>query len=89
MAHFAAWFRREDYQRIRQIMDDSENFPADFDAWEQRAKGQAEEAKRHGLIITPVPLDPDEFLAFCEVEKMSPNREARVKFAITRAVLND
>jgi hypothetical protein len=86
MAHFAAWFRREDYQRIRHIMDDSDNFPADFDAWEQRAMGQAKEAKRHGLIITPVSLDPDEFLAFCEVEKRSPNREARVKFAISRAV---
>ena len=59
-------------------MDDSDSFPLYFDAWEQRAKGQAEEAKRHGLIITLVPLDPDEFLAFCEVAKMSPNREARV-----------
>jgi hypothetical protein len=44
MPHAAAWFRREDYQRIRQIMDDSDKFPADFDAWEQRAKGQVKEA---------------------------------------------
>jgi hypothetical protein len=84
MPHFAAWFRREDYQRIRQIMDDSDKFPPDFDAWEERAKGQVEEAKRQGLIITPVPLDPDAFLAFCETEKMSPNGEARAKFAISR-----
>jgi len=63
MPHFAAWFRREDYQRIRQIMDDSDKFPPEFDAWETRAKGQMEEAKRHGLVITPVILDPDEFLA--------------------------
>jgi hypothetical protein len=84
MPHAAAWFRREDYQRIRQIMDDSDKFPADFDAWEQRAKGQVKEAKRHGLIITPVPLDPDDFLAFCKAEKMSPNSEARAKFATGR-----
>ena len=31
MVHFAAWFRREDYQRIRQIMDDSDKFPPEFD----------------------------------------------------------
>jgi hypothetical protein len=84
MPHFAAWFRREDYQRIRQIMDDGDRFPADFDEWETRAKGQMEEAKRHGLVITPVTLDPHDFLAFCETENMAPSREARAKFADTR-----
>ena len=84
MPHFAAWFRREDYQRIRQIMDDSDKFPPEFDAWETRAKGQMEEAKRHGLVITPVILDPDEFLAFCRTENMAPSGEARAKFAICR-----
>jgi hypothetical protein len=35
-----------------------------------------EEAKRHGLVITPVILDPDEFLAFCATENMAPSGEA-------------
>jgi hypothetical protein len=84
MVHFAAWFRREDYQRIRQIMDDSDKFPPEFDAWEARARGQMKEAARHGLIITPVILDPDEFLAFCATDKLPPSGEARAKFATTR-----
>jgi hypothetical protein len=65
-------------------MDDSDKFPPKFDAWEARAKGQMEEAKRHGLVITPVILDPDEFLAFCRTENLAPSREARAKFAICR-----
>jgi len=77
MPHFAVWFRHEDYQRIRQIMDDRDKFPPEFDAWETRAKGQMEEAKRHGLVITPVILEPDEFLAFCKTENMTPRGEAR------------
>jgi hypothetical protein len=84
MSHFAAWFRREDYQRIRQIMDDGDRLPPEFDAWEERAKAQAEEAARHDLIITPIILDPDEFLAFCETENLAPSREARAKFAVRR-----
>jgi hypothetical protein len=65
-------------------MDDSDKFPPKFDAWEARAKGQMEEAKRHGLVITPVILDPDEFLAFYRTENLAPSREARAKFAICR-----
>src|SRR5262249_48343984 len=36
--HVALWFRREDYQRIRQVMDDGDGYPAEFDAWEARAR---------------------------------------------------
>jgi hypothetical protein len=57
MPHFAAWFRREDYQRIRQIMDDGDKFPADFDAWESKAEGQLAEARQQGLDIKPVSLN--------------------------------
>jgi len=89
MPHFAAWFRREDYQRIRQIMDDADKFPTDFDAWEERAKGQVEEATRQGLTITPVILDPDEFLAYCEEKKIPPGSMARSTFAISRGIATD
>jgi hypothetical protein len=53
MPRAAAWFRREDYQRVRQIMDDSDKFPVDFDAWERRAKGQLEwkAAPRTALLL--------------------------------------
>jgi hypothetical protein len=34
MADFAAWFRREDYERIREIMEDSDRLPPSFDEWE-------------------------------------------------------
>ena len=31
MADFAAWFRREDYERVREIMEDSDRLPPNFD----------------------------------------------------------
>jgi hypothetical protein len=33
MADFAAWFRREDYERIREIMEDSDRLPPSFDEY--------------------------------------------------------
>jgi hypothetical protein len=86
MADFAAWFRREDYDRIREIMEDGERLPPSFDEWEQLAKSQVANAKRGGIIIKPVMLDPDKFIAFCRAKKMKPNGPARSKFAIDRGI---
>ena len=49
MADFAAWFRREDYERIREVMEDSDRLPPSFDEWELLAKSRVAkgEARRH------------------------------------------
>src|SRR5437773_1584994 len=57
-----AWFRREDYQRIREISDD-EMHPT----FEQFEAKMAERLPRHeapGIILEKVIVDPDELLAF-------------------------
>jgi hypothetical protein len=43
-------------------------------------------AKRGGIIIKPVMLDPDKFIAFCRAKKMRPNGPARAKFAVDRGL---
>jgi hypothetical protein len=40
MADFAAWFRREDYEHIREIMEDSDRLSPSFDEWELLAKSR-------------------------------------------------
>jgi hypothetical protein len=86
MADFAAWFRREDYERIREVMEDSDRLPPSFDEWELLAKSRVAKAKRDGIILKPVMLDPDTFVAFCKARKIRPNGEARAKFAVDRGL---
>src|SRR6188474_2373939 len=86
MADFAAWFRREDYERIREVMEDSDRLPPSFDEWELLAKSRVAKAKRDGITLKPVMLDPDTFVAFCKARKIRPNGEARAKFAVDRGV---
>ena len=86
MADFAAWFRREDYERIREIMEDSDRLPPSFDERELLAKSRVAKAKRDGIILKPVMLDPDTFVAFCKARKIRRNGEARAKFAVDRGV---
>jgi hypothetical protein len=85
MSDFAAWYRREDYERIRSIMDDGPKMPATFDEWEQTAKSQLARVAKTGIKIQPITLKPDEFLAYCKAQDLR-NRGSRERamFAVAR-----
>src|SRR4029077_18958949 len=69
MPNFAPWYRREEYALMREIMGDGETLPLSFDEWEKNAECERAAAKREGVSIVPVFLDPDEFFTFCKRRK--------------------
>jgi hypothetical protein len=82
---FAPWYRRDDYALIREIMEDAEDtLPLTFDEWEKNAETERAAARREGIVIIPVFLDPAEFFSFCEEKKISPNRKTAAEFASSR-----
>jgi hypothetical protein len=90
MPHVAAWFRREDYERIRAIMDDGDKPPPAFDDWEMKAKEQLSQAAAAGVTIKPVIVDPDKFLAYCEARNLSKRgRRELAQFAIEQERAKD
>jgi hypothetical protein len=90
MSDFAAWYRREDYKRIRTIMDDGSRMPATFNEWEQVATGQLAQAAKAGVTIQPVILRPNEFLAYCAANNLHHRgSKERVMFAIARGTAKD
>jgi len=84
MPHFAPWYRREEYALIREIMDDGDTLPLNFDEWEKNAESERAAAKREGVSIIPVFLDPDEFFTFCKEKKISPDKATATEFASSR-----
>jgi hypothetical protein len=89
VSDFAAWYRRQDYNRIREIMDDGNRFPATFNEWEKTAKSQVARAAAHVITIKPVILDPEEFVAFCDGQKIPRGSKERGMFAVARATAKD
>jgi hypothetical protein len=85
MPHVAPWYRREDYERFREIMEDGDRFPADFDEWEKAALKELSDVKREGITIEPVLINPDDLVVFCMEKRLSCGREARYKLAVARA----
>src|SRR5262249_47109317 len=69
--HAAALCRREDYERLKEVMDDGATAPATFDEYERRCKASlAQSEAMLGRKITVVTLIPDEFLRFCEKHRL-------------------
>jgi hypothetical protein len=85
MPHVAPWYRREDYPPIRAIMQDGARFPSTFGEWEKTAKKQIDAAAVQGVVIKPVIIHPDEFVAYCNEKKLSRGSKGRSRFAITLA----
>jgi hypothetical protein len=60
-----AWFRREDYQRVREISND-EMLPT-FEQFEAKMAERLPRFKAPpGVIVEKVIIDPDELLAFAK-----------------------
>jgi hypothetical protein len=78
-----SWYRREDYERIRRMMNDANNFPETFDEWLYLAEKQFAQAVARGFVLEKVIIDPDRFDAFCRMAKIKPNMQARVQYAAT------
>jgi len=66
---------------MREIMDDGEKLPLNFDEWEKNAES---ERAAEGLNLIPVFIGPDEFFTFCKEKKISPNRATAAAFARSR-----
>ena len=84
MPRFTPWYRSEEYALIREIMDDRDTLPLNFDEWEKNAESERAAAKREGITLVPIFLDADEFFTFCKEKKISPNRTTAAAFASSR-----
>lgn len=78
-----SWYRREDYERIRRMMSDPDNFPETFDEWLHLAEQQFAQFSAQGFVLEKVIVDPDRFNAFCRAAKIKPNAQARVQYSAT------
>lgn len=76
-----AWYRREDYQKIRAVMADPDKLPATFDKWFYSANKFARGLEARGQIVERVYLDPDEFAEWCQRRGMNIDAKARMTFA--------
>lgn len=76
-----AWYRREDYGRIRAMMVDRDRLAATYEGWLLSAEQVAREVERSGVTVERVLIVPDAFGAWCAAEGLACDGAARARFA--------
>jgi len=75
------WYRLEDYEAARRLMEDRDKLPATYAAWRINAEQSEKKFQRLGWITTRAYIDPADFVAWCRERGLNLNAEARNQFA--------
>lgn len=76
-----AWYRREDYARLLDLMADRNRLPDTYEAWRVSAEQVEGTVAGSGVAVIRVPLDPDIFAAWCRKHDLVANAAARSRYA--------
>ena len=79
MLHVAPWYRSPRITRAFGAIPVQGRgpLPFDFGEWEKTAKKQIDAAAVQGVVIKPVIIHPDEFVAYCNEKKLSRGSKGR------------
>lgn len=75
-----AWYKRADYSRILEIMDDREVFSPTFDKWQSKAEDTERQMKARGFVVVRAHIDPEHFAAWCAANDLNVDAKARTRW---------
>src|SRR6266567_1153697 len=79
-----AWYRSEQWERLREVSEDAENLEETYEAWLQTAERIIREGIPADQTIEKVDLDVEEVLAWCNARGLAINAETRSRYVSER-----
>lgn len=76
-----AWYSRQDWERLREIVDDPENLEETYEEWLEMAEAAIDQIRASGYRPETVPIAVDALVAWCDKEDRDLTGEARAEFA--------
>jgi hypothetical protein len=79
-----AWYRPEEWTRLREVSEDVENFDETYEAWEQTAERMLREGIPDDVTVEKIDIDVEEVLAWCNVLGLPMNAQSRARYVSDR-----
>ena len=79
-----AWYRPEQWQRLRQVSADGEDLEESYFEWVSVASARFQEAQELGVDIRKVDVDVEDLVEWCKRRGLPLDGEARVSYVIDR-----
>jgi hypothetical protein len=75
-----AWYRREDYPLILEMMADRREMHDSYEEWLRAVERLERHLVSEGRTVTHVVIDPERFQAWCDQHNLEPVAKARSRF---------
>lgn len=79
-----AWYRPEQWARLREVSEDVENLEETYDAWLQTAERLIRDGIPPEEVVERIDIDVEEVLAWCNTHGLPMNASSRSKFVSER-----
>ena len=79
-----AWYRPEQWARLREISEDVENLDDTYEEWRQKAEQVLRDSVPPDVILEKVDIDVEEVLAWCNVLGLPMNGQSRSRYVSDR-----
>ncbi len=76
-----AWYRREQWMRLREVAADAEELEKTYDDWEAMALDGLRRMHSRGIEPVRVDIDVEELIRWCQAEQRPLDSSARAAFA--------
>jgi hypothetical protein len=76
-----AWYRAEQWERLREISADRDKLEQTFGEWVTNAEESLQEMRKAGVYAEKVEIDVEELLAWCRAQDREVNGGARSQYA--------
>lgn len=75
-----AWYRADQWQRLRSLAADAHVLHDTYAEWEAAAVERLAELRALGMLVQPVPVDIDELAQWCRERHQAMDGKARSQF---------
>ena len=76
-----AWYRPDQWQRVRDISTDADNLEDNYEAWLRLAEEKLKELHASGLRVEKVNVDSERLIFWCNERGLDVNAQARSQYA--------
>lgn len=84
-----AWFTREQWQRLTEVVDDRNELDDTFEQWERNALTTLHDLESRGHSVRKVLVDVETLVAWCRVRGRRIDGTARADYVIALLEISD
>ena len=78
------YYRKDQYDRYREISVDKEAFSKSYDEMMVSAKSKYKDMENKGFKVVKIEIDIEELIEWCRHRKVTINPESRTKFSMEK-----